>query len=67
MSVPSSAVDKPLLTPHCSATTGGKDGAEGHNGGVFEWTSTALAEHDGFITSQLYPGSVLSHVRAVSS
>ncbi|KZT64249.1 DUF323 domain-containing protein [Daedalea quercina L-15889] len=39
------------------ATMGGEvDGGKGHNGGVFEWTSTILEEHEGFIRSRLYPG-----------
>lgn len=31
-------------------------GGKGHNGGVFEWTSSTLAPYDGFIPSKLYPG-----------
>ncbi|TFK88710.1 hypothetical protein K466DRAFT_598405 [Polyporus arcularius HHB13444] len=39
------------------ASTGGpKDGGKGHNGGVWEWTSTVFEKHDGFIQSKLYPG-----------
>ncbi|KAH9829636.1 uncharacterized protein C8Q71DRAFT_789256 [Rhodofomes roseus] len=39
------------------ATTGGeRDGGKGHNGGVFEWTSTVLERHEGFVPSRLYPG-----------
>ncbi|GBE85268.1 hypothetical protein BKA93DRAFT_741249 [Sparassis latifolia] len=39
------------------ATTGrNKDGGKGHNGGVWEWTSTLLEKYDGFIPSRLYPG-----------
>ncbi|KAH9933269.1 hypothetical protein B0H21DRAFT_825820 [Amylocystis lapponica] len=38
------------------ATTGGEKDAKGHNGGVWEWTSTALDKYDGFVTSKLYPG-----------
>ncbi|CCM05601.1 uncharacterized protein FIBRA_07829 [Fibroporia radiculosa] len=39
------------------ATTGvGKGNRRGHNGGVWEWTSTALEQHDGFVPSRLYPG-----------
>ncbi|KAI8994191.1 DUF323 domain-containing protein [Trametes punicea] len=39
------------------ATTGGaKDSGKGHNGGVWEWTSTVLDKHDGFVPSKLYPG-----------
>ncbi|KAF8837654.1 DUF323 domain-containing protein [Paxillus ammoniavirescens] len=42
------------------ATTGGKkcDG-KGHNGGVWEWTSTVFDKFEGFVPSRLYPrGSV---------
>lgn len=43
-----------------SATTGGTGGGggggKGHNGGVWEWTSTVLDKHDGFVPSRLYPG-----------
>ncbi|KAF9262875.1 hypothetical protein L218DRAFT_928448 [Marasmius fiardii PR-910] len=39
------------------ATSGGeKDGGRGHNGGVWEWTSTSLDRYDGFVSSELYPG-----------
>ncbi|KAI0059578.1 DUF323 domain-containing protein [Artomyces pyxidatus] len=39
------------------ATTGGeKDGGRGHNGGVWEWTSTVFEKYDGFEPSILYPG-----------
>jgi len=39
------------------ATAGREEGGgKGHNGGVWEWTSTALDQHDGFIPSRLYPG-----------
>nr|BBF98358.1 putative ergothioneine biosynthesis protein 1 [Pleurotus citrinopileatus] len=39
------------------ATTGGeKNGGKGHNGGVWEWTSTVLEKHDGFVPSKRYPG-----------
>ncbi|KAG7088142.1 hypothetical protein E1B28_012164 [Marasmius oreades] len=39
------------------ATTGGeKDGGRGHNGGVWEWTSTLFDKYDGFTPSELYPG-----------
>ncbi|KAH8116694.1 DUF323 domain-containing protein [Phellopilus nigrolimitatus] len=38
-------------------TTGGeKDTGKGHNGGVWEWTSTVFDINDGFIPSKLYPG-----------
>ncbi|KAF8843379.1 DUF323 domain-containing protein [Paxillus ammoniavirescens] len=39
------------------ATTGGKkcDG-KGHNGGVWEWTSTVFDKFGGFVPSRLYPG-----------
>ncbi|KAH7876131.1 DUF323 domain-containing protein [Lentinula edodes] len=39
------------------ATTGGKqNGGKGHNGGVWEWTSTEFDKYDGFTPSKLYPG-----------
>ncbi|KIK69776.1 hypothetical protein GYMLUDRAFT_34174 [Collybiopsis luxurians FD-317 M1] len=39
------------------ATTGGKpNGGKGHNGGVWEWTSTVFDKVDGFEPSKLYPG-----------
>ena len=28
----------------------------GHNGGVWEWTSTPLERYEGFVPSGLYPG-----------
>ena len=37
------------------ATTGVKDGGQGHNGGVWEWTSTVFDKHEGFERSTLYP------------
>lgn len=41
----------------CRATTGlDNQGGIGHNGGVWEWTSTVFDKHDGFATSKLYPG-----------
>ncbi|OCH92651.1 hypothetical protein OBBRIDRAFT_791097 [Obba rivulosa] len=39
------------------ATTGGeRNEGKGHNGGVWEWTSTVLERHEGFVPSRLYPG-----------
>ncbi|KAF7985929.1 hypothetical protein HWV62_43852 [Athelia sp. TMB] len=39
------------------ATTGAeKDGGRGHNGGVWEWTSTTFDSYEGFVPSKLYPG-----------
>ncbi|TFK52328.1 DUF323 domain-containing protein [Heliocybe sulcata] len=39
------------------ATMGGpKEGGRGHNGGVWEWTSTVFDKHEGFVSSELYPG-----------
>ncbi|EGN98544.1 hypothetical protein SERLA73DRAFT_183605 [Serpula lacrymans var. lacrymans S7.3] len=39
------------------ATTGGtRNGGMGHNGGVWEWTSTIFDRYDGFVPSKLYPG-----------
>lgn len=34
-------------------------GGKGHNGGVFEWTSSLFEKHEGFLQSILYPGYVL--------
>ncbi|KAH9931672.1 histidine-specific methyltransferase [Epithele typhae] len=33
-----------------------KDGGKGHNGGLWEWTSSVLEKYDGFVPSKLYPG-----------
>jgi L-histidine Nalpha-methyltransferase / hercynylcysteine S-oxide synthase len=33
-----------------------KNGMQGHNGGVWEWTSTVFDTYDGFVASKLYPG-----------
>ncbi|TFK40758.1 DUF323 domain-containing protein [Crucibulum laeve] len=39
------------------ATTGlEKSDGKGHNGGVWEWTSTTFEKEEGFIPSALYPG-----------
>ncbi|KAI0317611.1 hypothetical protein OF83DRAFT_1058348 [Amylostereum chailletii] len=39
------------------ATTGGEeDGGRGHNGGVWEWTSTVFDKYEGFTPMNLYPG-----------
>ncbi|KAF5344893.1 hypothetical protein D9758_011590 [Tetrapyrgos nigripes] len=39
------------------ATTGTtKAGGKGHNGGVWEWTSTLFDKYEGFVPSRLYPG-----------
>lgn len=47
-----------LLEPY-SATTGlTKHGGRGHNGGVWEWTSTLFDKYEGFVNSTLYPGCV---------
>ena len=40
----------------CSATTGGEGRGRGHNGGVWEWTSTVWDKHEGFEASSLCPG-----------
>lgn len=58
---PSSDEYRSTLTYIClwgvhSATTGVEDGGRGHNGGVWEWTSTAFDKHEGFKPSTLYPG-----------
>jgi L-histidine Nalpha-methyltransferase / hercynylcysteine S-oxide synthase len=43
------------------ATTGlDSKGGVGHNGGVWEWTSTIFDNYEGFVSSKLYPGSVQS-------
>ena len=39
-----------------SATTGGEGGGRGHNGGVWEWTSTVFDGYEGFVPLSLYPG-----------
>jgi formylglycine-generating enzyme required for sulfatase activity len=39
-----------------SATTGGEGGGRGHNGGVWEWTSTEFNGYKGFVPLSLYPG-----------
>ena len=36
--------------------TGEEGGGKGHNGGVWEWTSTVFDKYEGFETSTLYPG-----------
>jgi len=38
-----------------SATMGVGDGGRGHNGGVWEWTSTVFDKPEGFKPSTLYP------------
>jgi len=38
------------------ATTGGEGEGRGHNGGVWEWTSTVFDKREGFEPSPLYPG-----------
>ncbi|THH16530.1 hypothetical protein EW146_g4127 [Bondarzewia mesenterica] len=38
------------------ATTGGGVDGRGHNGGMWEWTSTVLEKYEGFVQSKLYPG-----------
>ncbi|KAH9991248.1 DUF323 domain-containing protein [Russula vinacea] len=38
------------------ATTGGEGEGRGHNGGVWEWTSTVFDGYEGFEPSTLYPG-----------
>ena len=39
-----------------SATSGGEGGGRGHNGGVWEWTSTEFDGYEGFVPLSLYPG-----------
>lgn len=45
------------FSPYASATTGG-DANNGHgsNGGVWEWTSTAFAGHDGLVPTDHFTG-----------
>lgn len=43
---------------------GGTDG-KGSNGGVWEWTSTAFATHEGLVPTQLFTGCVLSPALAL--
>jgi len=38
------------------ATTGVTNEGRGHNGGVWEWTSTKLDQYEGYNPSELYPG-----------
>lgn len=33
-----------------------ENGGKGHNGGVWEWTSTVFDKHEGFVASSRYPG-----------
>jgi formylglycine-generating enzyme required for sulfatase activity len=41
----------------CRPTAGGAETKGcGHNGGVWEWTSTTFDQHEGFSSSELYPG-----------
>jgi formylglycine-generating enzyme required for sulfatase activity len=52
-------LDKVMLTRKRSnrSTVGSQSSTGlGHNGGVWEWTCTKLAEHEGFSSSLLYPG-----------
>ena len=47
------------LPTRTSATTGCMErglGGRGHNGGIWEWTSTDFDMHEGFVQSKLYPG-----------
>jgi formylglycine-generating enzyme required for sulfatase activity len=43
---------------HPTPSTAGVDkhGGRGHNGGVWEWTSTVFDGYEGFVPSVLYPG-----------
>ncbi|PBK74139.1 hypothetical protein ARMSODRAFT_986213 [Armillaria solidipes] len=38
------------------ATTGLGESGKGSNGGVWEWTSTVLEDHDGLVPTKLFPG-----------
>jgi len=31
-------------------------GQRGHNGGVWEWSSTPMDAHEGYLSSRIYPG-----------
>jgi len=42
--------------PVPSTMGGERDSGKGHNGGIWEWTSTVFDKYEGFIPSQLYPG-----------
>lgn len=39
------------LSPHPSTLE-----KRGHNGGIWEWTSTLMHAHEGYLSSTLYPG-----------
>ncbi|KZT44446.1 hypothetical protein SISSUDRAFT_1038961 [Sistotremastrum suecicum HHB10207 ss-3] len=42
--------------PIAPTTGGGSSGGQGHNGGVWEWSSTVFDRYEGYEVSQLYPG-----------
>ena len=44
------------FSPTTTQTDNGGRLLNGHNGGVWEWTSTEFQGHDGFEASKLYPG-----------
>ena len=45
------------LTGTCSATAGTtENGGRGSNGGVWEWSSTLLDDHEGFEGTTIFPG-----------
>jgi hypothetical protein len=46
----------PLNDWYLSATTGRENGGRGSNGGVWEWTSTALDTHEGLAPTDLFTG-----------
>ena len=49
----------PVDLTGCSSTTGiSENGGKGHNGGVWEWTSTVFDYYEGFEPSRRYPGCV---------
>jgi formylglycine-generating enzyme required for sulfatase activity len=39
---------------------------KGHNGGIWEWTSTVFDGHEGYLQSELYPGYVYSFMKHIS-
>ena len=51
-----------------SATTGlPEKGGSGHNGGVWEWTSSVFDSYEGFEPSKLYPGWVIPSPRSLAN
>jgi L-histidine Nalpha-methyltransferase / hercynylcysteine S-oxide synthase len=52
---------------HPVPATTSADGGRGHNGGVWEWTSTVLDKYEGFVSSKLYPGYVMFICQGLSN